>query len=56
MNRLPCTPGPPTRSAAQAVYNFVIVDMFAAAATGKMKPEEAAAWAENEYKQIVAKA
>ncbi|MFN8634785.1 MAG: extracellular solute-binding protein [Chloroflexota bacterium] len=55
VNRLPGTPGPPTRSAAQAVYNFVIADMFAAAATGKMKPAEAAAWAENEYKQIVAK-
>ena len=55
VNRLPGTPGPPTRSAAQAVYNFIIADMFAAAATGKMKPEEAAAWAENEYKQIVAK-
>ena len=56
VNRLPGTPGPPTRSAAQAVYNFIIADMFASAATGKMKPEEAAAWAENEYKQIVAKA
>ena len=55
VNRLPGTPGPPTRSAAQAVYNFVIADMFANAATGKMKPAEAAAWAENEYKQIVAK-
>jgi hypothetical protein len=30
--------------------------MFANAATAKMKPAEAAAWAENEYKQIVAKA
>jgi ABC-type glycerol-3-phosphate transport system substrate-binding protein len=55
VNRLPGTPGPPTRSAAQAVYNFVISDMFANAATGKMKPAEAVAWAENEYKQIVAK-
>jgi multiple sugar transport system substrate-binding protein len=55
VNRLPGTPGPPTRSAAQAVYNFVLSDMFANAATGKMKPAEAAAWAENEYKQIVAK-
>jgi multiple sugar transport system substrate-binding protein len=56
VNRLPGTPGPPTRSAAQAVYNFIVADMFAVAVTGKMKPEEAAAWAENEYKQIVAKA
>jgi hypothetical protein len=29
--------------------------MFGNAATGKMKPAEAVAWAENEYKQIVAK-
>jgi multiple sugar transport system substrate-binding protein len=55
VNRLPGTPGPPTRSAAQAVYNFVLVDMFAKAATGQASPQEAVAWAENEYKQIVAK-
>jgi multiple sugar transport system substrate-binding protein len=55
VNRLPGTPGPPTRSAAQAVYNFVLVDMFARAATGQATPQEAVAWAENEYKQIVAK-
>ena len=56
LNRLPGTPGPATRAAAQAVYNFVLVDMFAKGATGQMKPAEAVAWAENEYKQIVAKA
>ncbi|MCC6178150.1 MAG: extracellular solute-binding protein [Chloroflexi bacterium] len=55
VNRLPGTPGPPTRAAAQAVYNFVLVDMFAKAATGQASPEEAVKWAENEYKQIVAK-
>ena len=33
----------------------MIADMFAKAATGKMKPAEAIAWAENEYKQIAKK-
>ncbi|MBA2451014.1 MAG: carbohydrate ABC transporter substrate-binding protein [Chloroflexi bacterium] len=55
VNRLAGTPGPPTRAAAQAVYTFVLVDMFGKAATGEMKPADAVAWAENEYKQIVAK-
>ena len=34
---------------------FVLVDMFANAATGKMKAEEAMAWATDQYKQSAAK-
>ena len=55
INRLPGTPGPPTRAVAEAVNKFVLVDMFAQAATGTMKPADAVKWAENEYKEIAAK-
>ncbi len=55
INRLPGTPGPPTRAVAEAVNKFVLVDMFAQAATGQMKPADAVKWAENEYKEIAAK-
>ena len=55
LNRLPGYAGSPSRAATEAINKFVLVDMFANAATGKMKPEEAVAWAENEYKQAVAK-
>jgi len=55
INRLAGWPGPPTRAAAEAVNKFVLVDMFAQACTGLMSPREAVAWAENEYRQIVAK-
>ncbi|MDP8924920.1 MAG: hypothetical protein M3O34_18890 [Chloroflexota bacterium] len=54
VNRLPGTPGPPTRAAAQAVYDFVLVDMFAKAATGQATPAEAVKWAEDQYERIVA--
>jgi multiple sugar transport system substrate-binding protein len=56
INRLPGYAGPPSAAATDAVNKFVLVDMFASAATGKMKPEEAVAWATDQYKQSAAKA
>jgi multiple sugar transport system substrate-binding protein len=55
INRLPGYAGPPSAAATDAVNKFVLVDMFANAATGKMKPEEAMAWATDQYKQSAAK-
>ncbi len=55
INRLPGWAGPPTPQVAQAVSSFLIVDMFAKAVTGQLTAEDAVAWAENEYKQILAK-
>lgn len=56
INRLPGYAGPPSAAATDAVNKFVLVDMFANAVTGKMKPEEAVAWATDQYKQSAAKA
>ena len=47
------TTGPP--AAAEAVNKFVLVDMFAKAATGQLKPADAVKWAEKEYQQIAQK-
>jgi multiple sugar transport system substrate-binding protein len=55
INRLPGYAGPPSAAATDAINKFVLVDMFANAATGKMKPEEAMAWATDQYKQSVDK-
>jgi multiple sugar transport system substrate-binding protein len=55
LNRLPGYAGPPSAAATDAINKFVLVDMFANAVTGKMKPEEAIAWATDQYKQSVAK-
>ncbi|MBV9170897.1 MAG: extracellular solute-binding protein, partial [Chloroflexi bacterium] len=56
INRLPGYAGPPSAATTDAVNKFVLVDMFANAATGKMQPEEAVAWATDQYKQSVTKA
>jgi multiple sugar transport system substrate-binding protein len=55
VNRLAGYAGPPTPAAAEAVNKFVLVDMFAKAATGQMKPADAVKWAEKEYQQIAQK-
>jgi multiple sugar transport system substrate-binding protein len=56
INRLIGWEGPATRAVAEMVSKFVIADMYANAATGKMKPAEAMKWAATEYKQAAAKA
>jgi multiple sugar transport system substrate-binding protein len=55
LNRLAGYAGPPTSAAAEAVNKFVLVDMFAKACTGQLKPKDAVAWAEKEYQQIAKK-
>ncbi len=55
LNRLAGYAGPPTPAAAEAVNKFVLVNMFAKAATGQMKPIDAVKWAQKEYKQIAQK-
>ena len=55
LNRLEGYAGPPTPSAAEAVSRYIMVDMFAKACTGQLKPKDAIAWAEREYVQIVKK-
>ena len=55
LNRLPGYAGPPTPIAAEAVNKYILVDMFAKACTGQMKPAEAVKWAETEYEQIANK-
>ena len=41
-------PGPDTPAIDEIANNFIIPDMMANAATGKMTPEEAMKWAESE--------
>ncbi|HET7198053.1 MAG TPA: extracellular solute-binding protein [Burkholderiales bacterium] len=48
-------PGPDTPQVDEVANNFIIPDMMANAATGKMTPEEAMKWAEKEIKAIYAK-
>ena len=48
-------PGPDTPQVDEVANNFIIPDMMANAATGKMTPEEAMKWAENEISAIFAK-
>ena len=44
--------GAPNQKAAEAWNKYVIVDMYAQAASGKMKPEEAVKWAAVELRKI----
>ena len=53
INRLPGQSGPPTPAVAEAVSKYILVDMFAKACTGEMKPADAVKWAAREYEQIV---
>ncbi len=55
LNRLAGYAGPPSPAAAEAVSKYVLVDMFAKACTGQMKPAEAVKWAERQYDQIAKK-
>jgi len=55
INRLPGFAGPPSAAATDAINKFVLVDMFANAVTGKMKADEAVAWATDQYQQSAAK-
>jgi multiple sugar transport system substrate-binding protein len=48
-------PGPDTPAVDEVANNFIIPDMMANAATGKMTPEEAMKWADKEIKAIYAK-
>jgi multiple sugar transport system substrate-binding protein len=48
-------PGPDTPATDEVANNFIIPDMMANAATGKMTPEEAMKWADKEIKAIYAK-
>ena len=48
-------PGPDTPAVDEVANNFIIPDMMANAATGKMSPEEAMKWAEKEITAIYAK-
>jgi multiple sugar transport system substrate-binding protein len=44
--------GAPDKRAAEAWNKYIIVDMYAQAASGKMKPEEAVKWAAGELRKI----
>jgi multiple sugar transport system substrate-binding protein len=55
INRLPGHSGPPTPAAAEAVSKYILVDMFAKACTGQLKPAESVKWAAKEYEQIAKK-
>jgi multiple sugar transport system substrate-binding protein len=48
-------PGPAGPGAEEVAYKFIIPDMMAAAATGKMTPEEAVAWADKQIHGIYRK-
>ena len=48
-------PGPDTPAIDEVANNYIIPDMMANAATGKMTPEEAMKWADTEIKAIFAK-
>ncbi|MBI2525146.1 MAG: extracellular solute-binding protein [Candidatus Rokubacteria bacterium] len=44
--------GPATAKSTEVYSKYIIVDMYANAASGKMKPEQAVKWAETELKKI----
>jgi multiple sugar transport system substrate-binding protein len=44
--------GPADESAAKVVLNYILVDMLANVATGKMAPDESLKWAEGQLKTI----
>jgi len=46
-------PGPPSRKSSEALVKYIMVDMYAQAIKG-MKPEDAAKWAEGEFKKAYA--
>jgi len=48
-------PGPDTPAIDEVANNYIIPDMMANAATGKMSPEEAMKWADAEIKGVFAK-
>jgi multiple sugar transport system substrate-binding protein len=48
-------PGPAGPAADEVAYRFVIPDMIAAAATDKMTPEEAVAWADKQVRAVYKK-
>jgi multiple sugar transport system substrate-binding protein len=48
-------PGPDTPAVDEVANNFIIPDMMANAATGKMTPEEAMKWADKEISATFAK-
>ncbi|HEY6981986.1 MAG TPA: carbohydrate ABC transporter substrate-binding protein, partial [Reyranella sp.] len=48
-------PGPSTPAADEVADNFIIPDMMAKAATGKMTPEDAVKWAAKECELIYKK-
>jgi multiple sugar transport system substrate-binding protein len=48
-------PGPDTPAVDEVANNFIIPDMMANAASGKMTPEEAMKWADREITAIFAK-
>jgi len=48
-------PGPDTPAIDEIANNYIIPDMMASAATGKMTPEEAMKWADTEIKAVFAK-
>ncbi|MHB9089880.1 MAG: extracellular solute-binding protein, partial [Chloroflexota bacterium] len=52
IGRLPGYKGPSSAKASEAFAKFIIIDMYAQAATGKLSPEDAVKWAEGQLKQI----
>ena len=51
-SKWPGWPGPPSRASSQALSRYIIVDLFAKAASGEFKPQEAVTWAEEQLKGI----
>ncbi len=50
----PSWPGPTTAASQQVLDLYIIPDMFAQHATGKMTADQAIAWAEKEMQEIYA--
>ena len=50
----PSWPGPTTASSQQVLDLYILPDMFAQYATGKMTVDQAIAWAEKEMQEIFA--
>ena len=50
IGRLPGYKGPSSAKASEAFAKFIIIDMYAQAATGKLSPEDAVKWAEGQAK------
>jgi multiple sugar transport system substrate-binding protein len=56
IGRWPGWPGPAGKAGTEAQYRFIVIDMFAKAATREMTPKEAIAWAEGQLKTIYGQA